>query len=119
MSLRLRILPLLALALVGAACTSASVTRYGPVYPARPENAFVGVFMSSGASYRYQQLIDNVGTPPGEPIARISVSGPPGSLPRDLIRRAKAEARELGGNAILVTASDDTYASLTATVYHE
>lgn len=110
--------PLIVLAVLAVvSCTSADVTRLGHRREPRPENAWVDVYLGGGAPHDVQDLVDQVGTPPGVAIARLDVTGPPGTVWRDLLARAKAEARELGGEAIEITGGDNTYKSLHVVVY--
>lgn len=101
-----------------AGCAS-GLTRLGPEYPPRPENAWVSVYLSGSAPYCTHDLTNEVGNPPGMPIARDTVGGPFGTSMRMLLDKAKSVAREAGGDGLLITGGDTLPPTLSFTIYRQ
>lgn len=73
----------------GCAGTAARVTPLGPVYPARPADAPVAIFVTTRPSCEYEE------------IAVLGVGDNWHADGDDLINRLKEEARRLGGDALV------------------
>jgi len=88
----------------------------GKSYASRPDDWPIAVFVTAGAP-RSAVDLGRVGRPPGKRIGRFEVRGGPGLPWRTAVSKAKGEARDLGGDAVLINGGDEYYRVLRGYVY--
>ena len=83
----------------------AAVDRMGREYPPLPEETTVAVYAVPSAPADVLRLA-TVGRPSGALIGKVTITGGLGRTYASGVERAQAEARELGGNAIVIEAAE-------------
>jgi len=106
------------LVLVMVGCSAVDKTVF-EVYPPRPDEAPVGIYVSPETPPNLHKLAAR-GTPQGRPIGTIYLPTSTNGSWKEVMEEVKAAAREMGGDAILIGDGKDPgtgTAVLTATVY--
>jgi hypothetical protein len=103
------------LCLLGLACSS-GIERMGESHPARPDNWPISVYATGGAPAGAVELAQ-AGHPPGRPIGKLTISDSRGSSWMRVISEARTQARNLGGDSVLVTGGDMYWKRISVTVY--
>lgn len=105
---RLRTPVLITIAAVFSGCVSSSFMHVGNTYPPRPDDFLIAIYVPLEAPVDVQTSLSNalpLSSMPSdaEIVGRIDSRGAPAASWASVIEDAKGKARQLGGNAIVIT----------------